>query len=252
MRDGASPLGERALAVIACVLSLVAGYVDSLGYLLLAHVYVANMSGNTIDVGRGLAKGSLAEAAARFWPVVVFTFGVFLSELLYELARRRQRRSSASWTLGAEAVVLAIFLAQPFTHSPGKYGYAYYVPVGLLALAMGLQNATLIRVGASSVYTTHITGNLTRLAREGARGLLGLRARGKRGEDERRAMRRVGLMGALWLIYTAGALSGTLATWRWGRQAIALPLAPLAVLVLLDRLRPIGGHSTPQQPSPIF
>jgi uncharacterized membrane protein YoaK (UPF0700 family) len=249
---GARPIGERALAVAAVALSAAAGYVDALGYVLMAHVYVANMSGNTIDVGRGLAEGNLAEAAARVWPIVVFTLGLFVSELLYEIARHRQRRSSAAWTLGLEAGALLLFVVLPFDQAPAHYGWAYYVPVGLLALAMGLQNATLVRVGASSVYTTHVTGNLTRLAREGAHALLWMIHGRPDDEDDRRAVRRVGLVATMWALYLVGAVAGTLAVGRWGRFGAALALAVLVPLIVLDQLRPIGGHARPQRPHPIF
>ena len=255
MRGGAGDrrIGERGLAAVAVVLSATAGWVDAVGYVLLAHVYVANMSGNTISLGRGLAEGDLAEAAARVWPIVVFAVGLFASELLFELAQRRRRPSGAAWTLGLEAAALALFMALPFSMAPGKYGWDYYVPVGLLALAMGLQNATLVRVGASSVYTTHITGNLTRMARESAHAVLWI-AGGRRREDEedRRSLRRVALMGGMWAAYAAGAVGGTLAVGRWGRLGAWAALAVLLPLVALDRLRPIGGHARPPRPHAIF
>lgn len=257
MRDGGGrPIGERALAAVATLLSATAGYVDAIGYVLLAHVYVANMSGNTIAFGRGIAHGDLGEAAARVWPIVVFTVGLFLSELLYEVAVRHNRPSGAAWTLGLEAIVLAIYMALPFSAAPAAYGWSYYVPVALLALAMGLQNATLIRVGASSLYTTHITGNLTRLAREGAHALLwiatGHSRKGRTEEDDRRAARRVGLMAGLWMSYTVGAVAGSLAVGRWGRLGAWAALAALLVLIAVDLLRPIGGHAPPSRPHPIF
>jgi uncharacterized membrane protein YoaK (UPF0700 family) len=38
-------------ATIATILAAVAGFVDTAGFLTLAHVYTANMSGNTVQVG---------------------------------------------------------------------------------------------------------------------------------------------------------------------------------------------------------
>lgn len=246
----ASPaVGERGLALLAVVLSGVAGYVDAVGYLALAHVYVANMSGNTIAVGRGLAEHSVGEAVARVWPIVTFTLGLFLSELAYELLRRRGRPSAAGWTLALEAGALALAMALPFSVAHAKYGAAYYVPTGLFAFAMGLQNATLIRVGASGIYTTHVTGNLTRMAREGAQALLG---QARRPADERRATHRAALMAVVWFGYLIGAVVGTIAGAAWARFATMPAVCVLFVLVTIDAWRPIGGHEAPPLPHPIF
>ena len=196
---------DRGLAAIAVVLSGVAGYVDVIGWLLFSQVYAANMSGNAL--------------------------GLFAGELLYEVARQRGRPSSVAWTLGLEAVAISGVLVLP----PG----GYYLPTGLLALGMGLQNVTLVRVGASSVYTTHVTGNLTRLAREAAHWVV-------RGLP--RARRRVALMTAMLAAYTAGALLGTWGVGSWERWAVMPAVLALAALVVVDVVEPIGGHERTLNP----
>ncbi|MDB4965793.1 MAG: hypothetical protein JWN44_1482 [Myxococcales bacterium] len=249
-------LSERALAALAVVLAAVAGYVDALGWDLLSHVFVANMSGNTIALGRGVAQRDLGEAAARLWPIVTFGLGVFTSEILYEAARRRGRRSGAGWTLGLEAGALAFALALPWPPATSTASVHYYLATGLLAVAMGLQNATLIRVGASSVYTTHVTGNLTRLAREAAHSLFWLidRARGRASGrlSSQRSSRRVALMAAMWTAYAFGAALGFAAVEYWHRQSVAAAIVVLTALVALDAIRPVGGHEDSGEPSPIF
>lgn len=246
MRDGeADAVGERGLALVALALSAVAGYVDALGWVLLSHVYVANMSGNTVALGRAFAHRDLAEAAARVWPVVTFTFGLFVSELLYELASRRGRPSSAGWTLGLEAAAVAFVAILPWPPAPTTSGLSYYLPTGLLAIAMGLQNATLVRIGASSVYTTHVTGNLTRLAREGAHALT---ERAKRPRSERRVV----LMTAIWIAYAIGAALGAVAADRWNRPGAVMAVVVLTALVAADAFVPIGGHQRPAEPHAMF
>ena len=244
---GASNIGERGLAVIATVLSAVAGYIDALGWLLFSHVYVANMSGNSIALGRNLVEDRLAAAAARVWPIVTFALGLFVSELLYELAKRRGRPSSMSWTLSLDAAAIGLLLVLPWPATQQQFGMSYFVPTGLLALAMGLQNASLVRIGASSVYTTHVTGNLTRLAREAAHVLLPDAAR-----ERRRSRRRVLLMAALWSAYTIGSALGALAVARFHRYGALAAVVVLVALVVFDRLKPIGGHEPPAEANPIF
>jgi uncharacterized membrane protein YoaK (UPF0700 family) len=117
---------------------------------------------------------------------------------------------------------------------------------------MGLQIATLGRVGASSVYTTHLTGNLTRLGREGAHSLVYLRERGAGDEQGRRSLRRVALMALLWLAYLVGALAGSAAADAWQGRAAAFAVVVLLGLVIVDVVRPIGGHEPPEEPHPMF
>jgi len=253
---GARTVGDRGLAAIAIVLGAVAGYIDALGWALLSNVYVANMSGNTIALGRGLAHRDFAEAAARSWPIVSFTLGLFVSELAYDLARRRGRPSSAGWTLGLEAGAVALVSILPWPAAQSTSGLTYYVPTGLLSLAMGLQNATLIRVGASSLYTTHVTGNITRLAREAAHSLLWIVDRSRQRVSgrlvEQRSARRVVLMGAVWFAYGVGALLGALGADHWNRRGAIAAVVVLVALVVADAFAPIGGHERPAEPHAMF
>jgi uncharacterized membrane protein YoaK (UPF0700 family) len=252
----ARAVGERTLAGVAILLSAIAGYVDALGWTLLSHVYVANMSGNTIAVARGLARRDFGQAAARIWPIVAFTIGLFVSEIAHQIALRRGRPSSVGWTLGTEAGAIAFVSILPWPPATSTIGLDYYLPTGLLALAMGLQNATLVRVGASSVYTTHVTGNITRLAREATRAVLRMGPSGEhpvRGRFWRqRSARRALLMSGMWIAYCAGALFGALATDQWGRRAALGAVVVLTGLVIADAFEPIGGHEPRREPHPMF
>jgi len=244
-------------AAVAVVLSAVAGFVDLVGWLALAHVYSANMTGNTIHLAQGITQHRAVETFARAWPIFCFVLGLFVSELVYELMRRRAAPGSASITLGMEALLIALVVIAlplpPDSEVATAAGVHYFVPVGLLATAMGLQNASLVRVGASSVYTTHVTGNLTRLAREAAHWtVLTIHRPHGTNATARRSGRRALLMAAVWTSYLSGAVFGLFARQAWGLRALVLPLMVLLALVLLDRVRPLGGHDMPDEPHPMF
>jgi uncharacterized membrane protein YoaK (UPF0700 family) len=242
---------------VAIVLSAVAGFVDIVGWLSLAHVYSANMTGNTLHLAQGITHGHAVETLARAWPILCFVAGLFASEVVFVVMQHRGASSSASITLGLEALFIGLVVIllplPPDSEMVTAEGLRYFVPVGLLATAMGLQNATLVRVGASSVYTTHVTGNLTRLAREAAHwGVSRIHRPDRTTEATRRSGRRALLMASVWTSYLCGALLGL-----WGRTALGLrslvfPLLVLVALVALDRLRPLGGHEMPNEPNPIF
>ena len=55
------------MIVLAIALTAVAGYVDAVGYLVLAHVFTANMSGNTIAVGRAIVDGDWSTYLLALW-----------------------------------------------------------------------------------------------------------------------------------------------------------------------------------------
>ncbi len=73
----------------------------------------------------------------------------------------------ASFTLAAEALLLLLFArATPAMHLGqlvDLHSPAYFTLVALLAFAMGVQTATLTHVGALTIYTTFVTGTLTKL-----------------------------------------------------------------------------------------
>jgi uncharacterized membrane protein YoaK (UPF0700 family) len=256
-RVGAARLGVGGTAAVAVVLSAVAGFVDIVGWLALAHVYSANMTGNTLHLAQAITGRRVVETLARAWPIACFVLGLFVSELVYQLMQRRGSPGSASITLGSEAVLIAlVVIALPLPPDSAlatASGLAYFVPVGLLATAMGLQNASLVRVGASTVYTTHITGNLTRLAREAASWTAST-FRGPRSEraSARLSARRALLMATVWTTYLVGAALGLLGRGALGLRALVFPLIVLVALVVVDRVRPLGGHDLPSEPRPIF
>ncbi|MCU1281386.1 MAG: transrane protein YoaK [bacterium] len=244
-------------AAVAVLLSAVAGFVDIVGWLTLAHVYSANMTGNTIHLAQGITQHRGVETLGRAWPILCFVLGLFVSELVYEVMQRRGAPAGASVTLGIEALFIGLvviaFPLPPDSEVATAAGLRFFVPVGLLSTAMGLQNATLVRVGASSVYTTHVTGNLTRLAREAAHWTVSVfRHRRGEGVSARGSARRALLMAIVWTAYLCGAALGLLGRGAWGLRALVLPVTVLVALVVVDRVRPLGGHDMPDEPHPIF
>jgi uncharacterized membrane protein YoaK (UPF0700 family) len=74
---------------VAFPLAWVGGYVDSVGFLTLAGLFVAHMSGNTIRLGVFVGDGDWSLAAQRLVPIIVFALGVAGGIALSEALRRR-------------------------------------------------------------------------------------------------------------------------------------------------------------------
>ncbi|HZT58682.1 MAG TPA: YoaK family protein [Pyrinomonadaceae bacterium] len=257
-KDGAragreSPL-EREKAWVAVLLACVAGAVDAVGYLTLFHLFTAHMSGNSVAMGAHLGRREWGEAFRRMFPIPVFVLGVTLGGVVTEVAGRRGVRAVFSPALALEMALLFAFMILGSEDFGGggvsaEPSWKFYALAGLPALAMGVQSATLRRVGGQTVRTTYITGLLTNLTEECVAFLFWLRDRTRRAGEGRGgwtlrvlpkpSARRLALLGGVYGGYVFGAVAGSCAELRWSLLALILPLCGLAVVVGCDLVRPI-------------
>ena len=190
---------ESPPALIA--LAIASGTADAIAYLGLGHVFVANMTGNTVLLGIALATGKGADGLRAGLSLAGFCVGVAIGTLLV-----RRRGVTAALTL--EVLTLAGLLGGRLAGGP------HHVLIGVAAGAMGLQSATIASSGAE-VATTYITGTITR-------GIV-------RGKPV--------LPGAIWLCYAGAATIGALTQRAWHGAAIAIPLAIVATVTALVHSR---------------
>jgi uncharacterized membrane protein YoaK (UPF0700 family) len=252
------PLSNKEKAILAVGLSWGAGLIDVIGYLTLYHAFVAHMTGNTVSsVMHGMGH-NWREMLHRGAPIPAFFAGLLAGEVALEAAKRRRRRHVASRALAIEAICLAAFLgfgtwilgagpkaaAEPTTPQ-------FVFLVALIAVAMGVQSAALRKVGALTVFTTFITGTLTKLAQDLSEYLFWLRDRtrgrfrnrlGKalRLSPRQESFQSVVLLALLYLAYGGGAVFGVFGFHRWGVTIAAAPLALVLVAIGADLARPIS------------
>ncbi|MDQ2798914.1 MAG: DUF1275 family protein [Armatimonadota bacterium] len=62
-------------ARLGLLLAWVAGGVDATGFLTLAHLFTAHMSGNSVALAVSAAQGHWMEAARRAFPIPLFVVG---------------------------------------------------------------------------------------------------------------------------------------------------------------------------------
>ena len=251
---------HRALVLLGVLLAWVGGFVDGVGYLLLSHVFVAHQSGNTVASMVGIGTGDWSIALRRGIPIALFVLGVALGAAVLEIAGRRRIDSLTSLTLGAEALLLVGCLVAGASvlgsKSASAVGFWPYLGlVVLLVLAMGLQTATLRRIGRRTVRTTYVTGMLTHFAEEAvavvvARGEArrdpAVRRDPAQADELRERSTRLRLLGAIWCCYAVGGVLGALAESAWAAYALAGPVAVLAALVAADQRRP--WHAPQEDP----
>src|SRR5262245_6357303 len=198
---------------VAMVLVAVAGWVDAAGYLQLGGLFVSFMSGNSTQLGVGLGRGQWLSAAEAGAIIGVFVLGTFVGELIAIATGARHRRV----VLLVEAVLLVSVLILP--HPAGEFSVAA-LP---MALALGVQNAALHRVGNRKVGLTYVTGTLVRFGQQVAAQITGRGERGAWRSDL-----------AAWLAMVAGAVVGAVAFANVELKCLVVPVVVLVVLAVVS------------------
>ena len=227
-------------------LAWVAGYVDAVGFLTLAGLFVAHMSGNTVRLGVFVGGGDWSLAAQRFVPIVVFVLGVVAGVALIEALRRRSTPAPAR-VLGVEAALLLVFMlagrAVLGSDSAPAGSWDYYLLGSVAVLAMALQNVALRRVAGVPIHTTFVTGMLTYVGEEFVHGWYARRDLRRTGaaphhdDAARVAFRRARFHGGVWISYLAGGVIGAFIALHWDLWSLTLPLGALVVLIAFDARR---------------
>ena len=162
LRPGAGT-AEGALPPLMILLTVVTGVVDAVAYLRLGHVFVANMTGNVVFLGfsaagaRGLSVVGSLVAIACFLPG-----GVVAGRLAAGVGNRRLHQLRAATGIQLLLFAGAILVAATAgNHFGSESRYALII---LLALAMGIQNATARRLAVPDLTTTVLTLTLTGIA----------------------------------------------------------------------------------------
>jgi uncharacterized membrane protein YoaK (UPF0700 family) len=194
-------------------LTFTTGLVDAVSYLALGRVFTANMTGNVVLLGFGIAGGGGLPVVAPVISLAAFLLGSGTGGVL---VRRMGERHPAllARALGIEVSLIAgaAVIAAATSVRPGNAsGYALIV---VMAFAMGVRNAAVRHIGVPDLNTTVLTMTLTGLA-------AGSSLSGGSGQGSIRRLSAV-------LTMLAGALCGALLlkTLPW------VPLALAAVLAL--------------------
>lgn len=133
--------------------------------------------------------------------------------------------------------------------------HRFYLLLTLACGAMGMQNATLTRVGSLTVRTTHVTGTLAQFAESWSRYMFWFydKTRGPGNYRFREALRLsahhedfkdAAITAALWFGFLAGGLCGVWLLYRWNLNALFLPVAILAAFTITDLVHPISIGKT--------
>jgi uncharacterized membrane protein YoaK (UPF0700 family) len=153
------------LPALLLVLTGVTGLVDAVSYLKLGHVFVANMTGNVVFLGFAVADAADFSITASLLAIAAFLVGALAGGAIGLSAGHHRARLLAMATSLQIALVGAALVVSIVGLDPDAALVRHSLIV-LLALAMGLQNATARRLGVPDLTTTVLTLTLTGLAAE--------------------------------------------------------------------------------------
>jgi uncharacterized membrane protein YoaK (UPF0700 family) len=166
------PLSEQAAANLRHPLSLTllaltfsTGTVDAVSYLGLGHVFTANMTGNVVLLGFGIARAGGLPIVAPIVSLAAFLVGSgFGGAMARRLADRHPTHVASA--LGIETVLLACATVVATAADPHPGTFAADVTIALMAAAMGVRNATVRHLAVPDLTTTVLTMTLTAFAAE--------------------------------------------------------------------------------------
>jgi uncharacterized membrane protein YoaK (UPF0700 family) len=141
-------------------MTLVTGLVDAFSYLVLGHVFVANMTGNVVFLGFALAGASGFSIVASLVALAAFWLGALIGGRIgLRVAGHRGRHLATTASLQSALLAVAVVLAA-LSGYPASAGYRYALIVAL-AVAMGAQNATARKLAVPDLTTTVLTMTIT-------------------------------------------------------------------------------------------
>ncbi|WP_260854616.1 YoaK family protein [Paraburkholderia sp. BCC1884] len=214
------------------ILALIAGYVDTVGFVALFGLFTAHVTGNFVLIGAeaaGVGQGVLLKLLA--FPS--FIVGIALSSVMVKFLERNHsdRTEAALYLLQASLLVLFLItgtLATPVVDPA--------VPMVLLCgvlgtMAMGVQNAHSKLRQMTGLPNTVMTGNVTQVVLD----LVELIHRGSASGHGQQVRERLKATLAAMAGFAGGAIAGAFAYVTFSFASIALPVAVLLGLAWIRR-----------------
>jgi len=161
--------------------------------------------------------------------IASFLIGLLLSASLTHAERRKGIRSAFAAALGLEAALLLLFVLLRRS-AVATDALLTFLP----AAAMGIQTVTVTRVGSLRVYTTYLTGNLSKFSEAATSYLFWLwdRVRHRfahrigrvlRITPRQRSAQQAALTAGLWITFFTGAIAGVASDRLWAAPSLIVP-----------------------------
>jgi uncharacterized membrane protein YoaK (UPF0700 family) len=250
MQGSRTSLRKKTKAVVALLLTFAAGIVDIVAYISVYHYFVAHMTGTTVHLGNKLVRSEWNDVAKSGIVILSFVAGSVVGRTVIEAGARAQRRTVASITLITEAfLVLSFMLIHHFATAQAPAQELRLSTIcallAFLAAAMGLQTATLTRIGPLTIHTTFVTGMLNKFAQSVSQWLFWLHDHWAERFNitatvQPTAFRNALFMAAIWTSYLVGSVTGTVMDSKWSVAALFVPVGILLLSAGIDQVQPLS------------
>jgi len=225
---------------LGLLLAFNAGAVNAGGFLLV-HSYTSHMTGFVSLLADNLVLGNMKLVLGAVGTLWAFMSGAGSTAILVNWARHHQLHGTYALPLLLEAALMLLFGVLGAAMLAWPTPFAVPLAVLLLSFIMGLQNATVTKMSAAQIRTTHMTGTITDLGIELGK-LLYWNHSAERPEQRVRANRqRLALFAGLTAMFLVGGIAGAAGFKHVGFVFVvplALVLCALAVPPLwADRAR---------------
>lgn len=221
---------EIMLVLLACV----AGSVDVISYYKLGHVFTANMTGNTVMLGLSIGQGKLASSIHSLAALGGFFTGSLIGAYIIE-------NTKTGWThyvtlgIAIETIIILSVVIIWFHEGDVLSNFVLYISIILLAVAMGIQSATIRHLKIPGIVTTFLTGTITSIGMSAVTGFkTGFR---KKIKPELAGLplpknfeQRIELQLIVFLAY---GITAIITGWLEYHKFLFLPLLPLTLIVIV-------------------
>jgi uncharacterized membrane protein YoaK (UPF0700 family) len=212
-----SPTTEKVIPYALLGMTAVTGLVDAVSFLSLGHILTANMTGNVVILAFAVAHAPGVSVARSLTALGAFLVGAAVGGRILIRARTDALIQSVLLIFALEIAFLAAAMFAALGHN-GVLEYAsapLYRIILCTALAMGMRNAAVRKLGVADLTTTVLTLTITGLAADSSLA----------GGSNPRWQRRLAAVLAMF----AGAAVGALLIKRSVFAALALAVATTSV-----------------------
>jgi uncharacterized membrane protein YoaK (UPF0700 family) len=147
-------------------MTAVTGVIDAVSFLSLGHVFTANMTGNVVLLAFATTGVPEVSVARSLTALSAFLVGAAAGgRILTDASAESQIRSAIS-AFGLEIAFLAAATLSAIRYKSPSLSpiLQFYALIGLTAVAMGMRNAAVRKLGVADLTTTVLTLTITGLA----------------------------------------------------------------------------------------
>lgn len=214
--ESVAPPSTWKMLIQTTIMTMLAGFVDALGYTAMGHLYLSFMSGNSTQFGMAIAGGNTHVVVWAGAVIAVFVLGAFMGSMVHEAER---------W-INMPLVLLCEFVCLLLAWSLGEVVATTRMTLLFVAVAMGMQNALHKPVAGAATGKSFITGALFGTGDALARCLLG-RAR----------LAEAAAYAFSWLAFVVGVTGGAFGVNAFGiGPALLAAISLVLVLITLSLL----------------